>query len=95
MPRLLAIIIFIILLSTFITYGLNRLFKKKKFVKYLPSLISFIIMLNSIITASRNKGEGFSDLAAIIIAMMCFAGSLSGLVTALYIDFIYFKMRGK
>ena len=52
-------------------------------------------MLNSIITASRNKGEGFSDLAAIIIAMMCFAGSLSGLVTALYIDFIYFKMRGK
>ncbi|NLM35801.1 MAG: hypothetical protein GX206_10225 [Clostridiales bacterium] len=41
------------------------------------------------------KREGFADLAAIIVAMMCFAASVSGLVTALYFDFIYLKMRSK
>lgn len=95
MLRLIAIIIIIILVSTFITYGLNTVFKKKKFIKYIPTLISFIIMSNNIMIAVREKGEGFRDLAAIIIAMMCFAAFLSGLMTAIYIDFMYLKLRSK
>lgn len=95
MLRLLGVIVLVILVSTFITYGLNRVFKKIKFIKYIPALITFIIMVNNIMIARSGKGEGFADLAAIIVAMMCFAASVSGLVTALYFDFIYLKMRSK
>lgn len=95
MPRLLGLILLVGFFSIFITYGLNRFSKRMKFIKYIPSLLSFIIMLNNIINASRGKGEGFADLAAIIIAMMCFAAFLSSLITAVYIDFIYFKLRSK
>lgn len=95
MLRLLGIIILVIIVSTSITFCLNRLFKKYKFIKYIPSIMSFIIMSNSIIIAMGNKGEGFKDLAAIIIALMCFAATVSGGLTALYIDFIYFKLRSK
>ena len=33
MLRLLGVIVLVILVSTFITYGLNRVFKKIKFIK--------------------------------------------------------------
>jgi len=95
MLRLLGVIVLVILVSTFITYGLNRVFKKIKFIKYIPALITFIIMVNNIMITRSGKREGFADLAAIIVAMMCFAASVSGLVTALYFDFIYLKMRSK
>lgn len=95
MIRLLGAIVVTMLVSTFITYSLNRFFKKIKFIKYTPAIISFIIMTNRIIVARSNKGEGFENLAAIIIAMICFAATLAGLVTAIYFDFLYFKLRAK
>lgn len=95
MDRFLVIIVIISLVFVFLTYILHRTFKKKRFVKYIPPLISLILTIINIVSVRTGKGEGFKDLAAVIVAIMCFAGFISGLLAALYFDYISPKLASK
>lgn len=95
MDRFLAIIIVIFLAFILLTYILHRIFTKKRFVKYVPSLICLVLTIINIISVRTGQGEGFEDLAAVIVAIMCFAGFISSLLTALYLDFISPKLTSK
>lgn len=93
MDRFSIIITVIFLIFTTLTYILHRFFSRRRFIKYLPSILSFIIMIISIYIARKSRGEGFRDLAGIILAVLCFAAFLSSLLSALYFDFISPRLK--
>ncbi|WP_139902639.1 hypothetical protein [Clostridium thermarum] len=93
MDRLLIIIVIVFLVFSLLTYLLHRLFKKARVVKYLPAILCLIITIVNIVIARSGTGEGFGDLARIIIAMITFAGFISGMLSALWFDYIASKSR--
>lgn len=93
MNRLLVIVIIVLLVFVSITYILHEIFKKNRFVKYLPALIALIIAVFGVLEARLGQREGFRDLAAMLVAIIFFAGSLSGFLTASYIDYSSLKIK--
>lgn len=93
MDRLLIIIVIVFLVFSLLTYLLHRIFKKARVVKYLPAILCLIITIVNIVIARSGTGEGFGDLARIIIAVISFAGFISGLLSALWFDYIASKSR--
>jgi hypothetical protein len=81
-----AIIIFLIFFS--LTYLLHRFFKARRFIKYLPSLVSLIAAIINIALARSTQGEGFKDLAYVLMSMLFFIGFISGILSGLYFDYI-------
>lgn len=93
MDRFSMIITVIFLICISLTYMLHRFFSRRRFIKYLPAVLSLIIMVISIFIARKSRGEGFRDLAGIILAVICFAAFLSSLLSALYFDFISPRLK--
>jgi hypothetical protein len=93
MDRLLVIVIVVFLVFSFLTYLLHRFFPKIRFVKYLPAILCLTITVVNIVIARSGSGEGFRDLAAVIGAIITFAGFLSSLLSAIYFDYVSSKLR--
>lgn len=95
MERLVLVFGFIFLTFLAITYLLHRFFSSKKYVKYIPALISLLLAVFYAVTARSMKGEGFRDLANILMATLLFGGFLSGLICSLYFDYIAPKLKNR
>lgn len=93
MDRLLIISVVIFLVFVFLTYLLHWLFNKKRFVKYIPSLLCIIFTVINVILARSGNGEGFKDLARIVVAIFAFTGFVSSIISALYLDYISPKVK--
>lgn len=93
MDRLFVAIVIIFIVFISLTYLLGRIFRKKRFIKYIPSLISIIFAVINIMLARSGQVEGFRDLARVMMAMLLSAGFLSGLLSALYLDYISPKYK--
>ncbi len=93
MSRVGIAIAIIFLVFFLITSFLNYLFKTKRFVKYLPSIISLIAAVINYVLARTSQADGFKDLAYFIMSMFLFIGSVSGFLSAMYFDFR--KKNGK
>jgi hypothetical protein len=76
-----------------ITSLLNYLFKTRRFVKYLPSIISLIVAVINYVLARTSHSDGFKDLGYLIMSIFLFIGSVSGFLSAVYFDFR--KKNGK
>ncbi|MBL4934169.1 hypothetical protein JK636_00190 [Clostridium sp. YIM B02515] len=88
MERLILVLIAIFLVFFSITYLFHKLFKTKRFAKYLPSVLSLIGSIVNLILVRTTHREGFKDLAYFLMSMLLFAGFISGLISALWFDFI-------
>lgn len=68
------------------TTWIISLLLKKRFWKYLPSLLSFVIVLISAISMYLNRGEGMKDLAnfAMVLVFGCFF--IGSIISAIIID---------
>lgn len=93
MDRFTIVAVSIFLIFFFITYILHRFFKTKKFIKYLPSLVSLTSAAVNLILAKTTKGDGFRDLAHVLMSILLFIGFISGLISALYFDFVSGKYK--
>lgn len=88
MGRLILVLIVMFLIFFSITYLFHRLFKTKRFAKYLPSMLSLIGAIVNLILARTTHREGFKDLAYFLMSMLLFIGFISGLISALWFDYI-------
>jgi hypothetical protein len=95
MDRLLIAIFVISSVFFAVTYVLHRFFSKRKFVKYLPAVLSLVFVVINIVLARSSYGEGFRGLAYLLMAIILFFGFTSGLLSALFLDFILPRIKKK
>lgn len=92
MDRLILILFAGIIMLSILTYILHRLTSRKRFIKYLLPIFILIPALYNFYQ-SRLPSEGFEDLGSFIIALFLFVCFLSSLISGLFIDFIFPKLR--
>lgn len=90
MKNFILILLFIITIFSLLTLLLNHYFKKRKFIKYIPSIIMFLLAVYTFYVA-KTSTEGFLDIAYILLTVMSIVGLASSLVTALILDFVQRK----
>jgi hypothetical protein len=88
MNNFILMLLVIFLVMCLVTYLLHRFFKRKKYIKYIPVLITTAAGIYYIYL-SRTPSEGFQDIARIIMAVMMLMSSAAGILTGLFLDFIY------
>lgn len=78
----------IALIAIFLTLLVGRVAKRYEKVKYLPGLLLMVLALYFYYLSRFVKsGMGFEDLGKFVLAMFCFVGGISGLLTALILEF--------
>ncbi len=88
--RLGLIMLLILIASFLVTFLLNRMFSKKRYMKYIPVMILASLMIYNFITMQSASTEGFEDLGRFIMGMFLLAASISSLITAVAFD-LYHK----
>ena len=91
--RLGLILFFILIISFLYTFLLNRMFSKKRYMKYIPVMITDSFMIYYFITMNSANSEGFEDLGRFIMGMLLLAASLSSLITAIAFDLYHKRMN--
>jgi len=88
MDRLILLLIAIFIVFSLLTYLLHRFLTPKKYVKY---ILPIILLLGAVYQffLSRQPSQGFEDLAQLILAFMCLAGALAGIITGIILDRFY------
>lgn len=90
MKNFILILLLTLVVFSLLTLFINYCFKKRKFVKYIPSIIMSLLAIYNFYV-SKTSTEGFLDIAYILLTMMCIVGLVSSLVTALILDFVQRK----
>jgi hypothetical protein len=80
------VLIFISITSIIITFILNLLFKKKRYVKYIPAIILFPFMLYNFVTMYSVTTESFQSLGRFIMGILLLAACASSLIASIAFD---------
>jgi hypothetical protein len=88
---IMAVILFV---SILITYMLNKLFKKKRYVKYIPIITGIPFMLYNFITMYSAPSENFEALGRLVMGLFLASGILPSLILSIIFD-IFYKKRNK
>ncbi|MGH4120431.1 hypothetical protein [Clostridium sp.] len=76
-----------------ITYLIHRLVGRKKYAKYIPAIIFFILAIYNIYMIRNNPGEGFGDLIKALYLFVCVTCFISNIGAGLFIDFILPRIK--
>ena len=88
------VLIIAVTVSILVTFILNYIFKKKRYVKYIPVIVMFPFMMYGFITAYSAPTEGFEALGRFVLGVLLFAASLPSLVCSIVLDIVH-KRRNK
>ena len=80
------ILILISMAAIIITFILNLLFKKIRYVKYIPAIVLFPFMLYNFITMYSVTSEGFESLGRFIMGILFLTGCASSLIASIAFD---------
>ena len=72
----------IAIIMAILTLLLHRLFRKKRYVKYIPCLLCLVFGTYNFVLAFTVEYAGFEDIAKAILGVMSLTGFVSGLVCA-------------
>ncbi len=89
--RLIAILLLFAGVSVLLTWGLHAI--KIRWIKYLPGGLALAGGIYQVAIAQLGHGEGFQDIARILMAILLFASAAGGLITALLLDLRVFSGR--
>lgn len=88
------ILILISLTAIIITFILNLLFKKIRYVKYIPAIVLFPFMMYNFITMYSVTSEGFKSLGRFVMGVLLLAACASFLVASIAFDIAH-KIIGR
>ncbi len=80
------ILILISIAAIIITFILNLLFKKRRYVKYIPAIVLFPFMLYNFITMYSVTSESFQSLGRFVMGMLLLAACASSLIASIAFD---------
>lgn len=87
------IIIIIVIVSILVTLLLNYIFKRKRFIKYIPVLIMLSFMIYYFIAMKSPTSEGFEDLANFVMALLILIASLPSLICSVILDAFHARKK--
>jgi len=70
-----------------LAFLMERVFKSSPYAKYVPALTALLAAIYNFILVRVDPGEGFQDLARILLSMLLMSGFVGGLLGALYLEF--------
>ncbi|WP_197032648.1 hypothetical protein [Clostridium sp. KNHs205] len=82
------VLILLSLAAIAITFILNLLFKKIRYIKYIPAIVLFPFMLYNFITMYSATNEGFESLGKFVMGILLLTAFASSLITSIVIDII-------
>ncbi len=80
------ILILISIAAILITFILNLLFKKIRYVKYIPAVVLLPFMIYNFITMYSVTSEGFESLGRFVMGILLLAACASSLITSITFD---------
>jgi hypothetical protein len=83
------ILIIISIVSIIIVFVLSLLFKKKRYVKYIPAIILSPFMIYNFVTMNSVTSEGFQSLGRFVMGILILDACASALITSIAIDVHY------
>ncbi len=89
------ILIIISIVTIIITFVLNLLFKKCRYVKYIPAIVLFPFMIYNFITMYSVTSESFQSLGRFVMGVLLLAAFVSSLITSITLDVTYGKSNRK
>ena len=95
MIRFILLVLAVCIIVIGITYLIHRLVGRKKYAKYIPAVIFLLMGTYNVYMIRTNPGEGFEDLIKALYLFVCAACVISGVATAVYIDFILPRLSSK
>jgi hypothetical protein len=69
-----------------ITFILNLLFKKIRYVKYIPAIVLFPFMIYNFITMYSVTNESFESLGRFVMGIILLAACVSSLIVSIAFD---------
>ena len=93
MTNFVLIIVVLCIVVISITYLIHRFLGRKKYMKYIPAVIFILACIYNVYMIRNNPGEGFGDIVKALYLVVSFACFISGIGTALFIDFIVPKLN--
>ncbi|WP_291632563.1 hypothetical protein [Clostridium sp.] len=77
----------------FITYLIHKVAGRKKYAKYIPTVLFLFMGIYNIYMIRTNPGEGFGDIIKALYLFICTACFISAVGTGVFIDFILPKLK--
>lgn len=81
----------IVIVSILVTCILNQIFKKKRYVKYVPVIIMFPFMLYNFITMYSAPSENFEALGRFVMGLLLLSASIPSLICSIIFDIVHKK----
>lgn len=87
------IITIIVVVSILVTLLLNRLFKRKRYIKYIPALILLPFMIYNFITMYSPDLESFEPLGRFVMGLLILFACIPSLICSVILDVINAKKK--
>lgn len=88
MGRFFTLVAVVSVISFLVTFGLGKLFSRKSFVKYIPSILLALAGIGFYIEA-RKFSTGFGDLGYFILAIIAVVAFFISLLTAIIMGIMH------
>lgn len=86
--------VIIVAASILVTFILDRIFKKKRFVKYIPTIIMLPFILYYFISMNSASNESFESLGKFVMGLFLLTAGLSSVIYSVTADIIN-KIRNR
>lgn len=80
------IISIIVIVSIIVTFILNQIFKKKRYIKYIPVVIMVPFILYNFITMYSAPSENFEALGRFVMGLLLLSAGIPSLICSIILD---------
>lgn len=77
--------------SILVTFILNKIFTKKRCIKYIPVVLIFPFMLYNFITMYSAPSENFEALGRFVMGLLLLSASIPSLLCSIVLDVVHKK----
>jgi hypothetical protein len=87
------IILLIVIASILVTCVLDQIFKKKRYIKYIPVIIMVPFIIYYFVTMYSTTTEGFESLGRFVMGLLLLAVGLSSFLYSVTADIIHRRRK--
>ncbi len=87
--EIISVIAIIVIVSVLATFILDQIFKKKRYVKYIPVIVMFPFMLYNFITMYSVPTENFQALGRFVMGLLLLSASVPALICSIVLDIVH------
>ena len=81
--------VIIVAVSILVTFILDHIFKKKRYVKYIPVMIILPFMIYYFVTMYSASNESFESLGKFVMGLILLIASISSIIYSIIVDILH------